>query len=129
MDELLGIVKDAGSERLKIVYDVANAAGIGENPAASLLAVEDALGLVHVSDTGLDQRGHDPIGTGVIDFNALAQAIEATCTTDNVVLEIVANTCPNGRDTGRPWLLALSLTPALGSRGARAGSRAPTPDL
>jgi L-ribulose-5-phosphate 3-epimerase len=36
MNELVGVVNDVGNDNLKIVYDVANAAYIGEDPAASL---------------------------------------------------------------------------------------------
>jgi len=44
---------------------------------------------VHISDTGLDIWGHDPIGTGVVDFDGLGGAVEATCGVSNVVLEII----------------------------------------
>jgi sugar phosphate isomerase/epimerase len=89
MNELVGVVKDVGNDNLKIVYDVANAGYIGEDPAASLVANHTAVGLLHISDTGLDEWGHDPIGTGVIDFEELGKAIEATGKMDSVVLEII----------------------------------------
>lgn len=88
-EEMAGIVKEVNSESLKIVYDVANAAYINEDPVACLLAGQSMIGLVHISDTGLDVWGHDPIGTGVIDFVALGKAVEATCTVENTVLEII----------------------------------------
>lgn len=93
-DEMAGIVREVGSENLKIVYDVANAAYIKEDPVACLLAGHSMIGLVHVSDTGLDVWGHDPIGTGVIDFEALGKAVEATCGIDNSVLEIIREKAP-----------------------------------
>ncbi|KQU50182.1 xylose isomerase [Bosea sp. Leaf344] len=93
-EEMLVVVDHYDSERLKIVYDVANAAYIKEDPVACLLSGAPAIGLVHVSDTGLDEWGHDPIGTGVIDFEALGQAVEATCTIENVVLEIIRQNEP-----------------------------------
>jgi sugar phosphate isomerase/epimerase len=89
MDELIGIVRDVSSEKLKIVYDVANAAYIGEDPVACLLTGHPSIGLLHISDTGLEEWGHDPIGTGVVDFDGLGKAVEATCKIDNVVLEII----------------------------------------
>lgn len=94
--EMLGVVEEVGSDRLKIVYDVANAAYINEDPVACLLSGHSAIGLVHISDTGLDVWGHDPIGTGIIDFEALGKAIEATCKVENVVLEIIRENEPLG---------------------------------
>jgi L-ribulose-5-phosphate 3-epimerase len=94
MDELVAVVKDIGNDNLKIVYDVANAAYIGEDPVASLLSNHPAIGLLHVSDTGLEEWGHDPIGTGVVNFEGLGKAIEATNTMDNVVLEIIREKDP-----------------------------------
>jgi L-ribulose-5-phosphate 3-epimerase len=89
INELVEVVKVVGNDNLKIVYDVANAAFIREDPVASLLSNHAAIGLLHLSDTGLDVWGHDPIGTGVIDFKGLGEAIEATGQMDNVVLEII----------------------------------------
>ena len=93
-DEMVGIINDFNTEKLKIVYDVANAAYIKEDPVACLMSGQAAIVLVHISDTGLDVWGHDPIGTGVIDFESLGKAIEATCTMDNAVLEIIRERDP-----------------------------------
>jgi L-ribulose-5-phosphate 3-epimerase len=76
------------------VYDVANAAYIGEDPASGLLSNHELIALVHISDTGLEIWGHDPIGTGVVDFNGLGDAVEATCGESNVVLEIIREENP-----------------------------------
>lgn len=94
LDEMLGVVRQFNSEKLKIVYDVANAAYINEDPVKALLAGGSEIALVHVSDTGLDAWGHDPIGTGVIDFEALGKAVDATCKTENAVLEIIREKDP-----------------------------------
>jgi len=51
---------------------------------------------VHISDTGLDVWGHDPIGTGVVNFEQLRDAVEATSNIDNVVLEIIRAENPLG---------------------------------
>lgn len=88
-EDMLGLVKGVNNENLKIVYDVANAAYIKEDPVACVLAGYSEIGLVHISDTGLEEWGHDPIGTGVIDFEKLGKAVEATCKVENVVLEII----------------------------------------
>ena len=93
-DELVAVVNEVNNERLKIVYDVANAAYIREDPVACLLSGHSAIGLVHISDTGLDEWGHDPIGTGVVDFEGLGKAVETTCGIENVVLEIIREKDP-----------------------------------
>jgi sugar phosphate isomerase/epimerase len=87
--DLAGIVSTVNDDVLKIVYDVANAAYIEEDPVAGLLSHQESIALVHISDTGLETWGHDPIGTGVVDFEGLGDAVEATCGVDNVVLEII----------------------------------------
>jgi L-ribulose-5-phosphate 3-epimerase len=94
MDELIGVVDTVGNSNLKIVYDVANAAFIGEDPVACVLRGHPTIALLHISDTGLAEWGHDPIGTGVINFEALGKAIETTSNLDNVVLEIIREKDP-----------------------------------
>jgi len=83
------VVKTVDDDSLKIVYDVANAAYIGEDPVAALLAYHESIRLVHISDTDTDVWGHEPIGTGVIDWRALGAAVDATLGVDNVVLEVI----------------------------------------
>jgi L-ribulose-5-phosphate 3-epimerase len=92
--DLAGVVTTINDDVLKIVYDVANAAYIGEDPVGGLLSNHELIALVHVSDTGLETWGHDPIGTGVVDFNGLGAAVEATCGESNVVLEIIREENP-----------------------------------
>ena len=87
--DLAGIVSTVNDDVLKIVYDVANAAYIREDPVAGLLSNQESIALVHISDTSLETWGHDPIGTGVVDFEGLGGAVEATCGVDNVVLEVI----------------------------------------
>jgi L-ribulose-5-phosphate 3-epimerase len=94
INELIDIVKEVKNDNLKIVYDVANAAYIGEDPVAGLLSGHPTIGLLHISDTGLEEWGHDPIGTGVVNFEDLGHAIEATCKIENVVLEIIREKDP-----------------------------------
>jgi L-ribulose-5-phosphate 3-epimerase len=94
IQDLVGVVDTVEDESVKIVYDVANAAYIGEDPVDSLLSHQESIGLVHISDTGRETWGHDPIGTGVIDWTGLGNAVEATCGVDNVVLEIIREENP-----------------------------------
>ena len=92
--ELVDVVREVKSDKLKIVYDVANAAYIREDPVACFLSRHSAIGLIHISDTGLDVWGHDPIGTGVVNFEGLGNAIEATGKMGDVVLEIIRDKDP-----------------------------------
>lgn len=89
IDDLAGLVDTISNDSLKIVYDVANAAYIEEDPVASLLAHHESIALMHISDTGTDTWGHDPIGTGVIDWRSLGEAVDTTIGVDAVVLEII----------------------------------------
>ena len=86
---LAQVVRTVDDDALKIVYDVANAAYIGEDPVVALREYSDLIPLIHISDTGTDVWGHDPIGTGVIDWAALGAAVDATLGVDNVVLEVI----------------------------------------
>ena len=83
---IVGTINDAS---VKIVYDVANAAYFGEDPVQGLLRHHQSIALIHVSDTSLETWGHDPIGTGVIDWQRVGEAVEATLGVDNVVLEVI----------------------------------------
>jgi L-ribulose-5-phosphate 3-epimerase len=94
IQDLADVVSTVNDDALKIVYDVANAAYIEEDPVASLLSNHESIALVHISDTGLQTWGHDPIGTGVVDFDGLGDAVEATCGVSNVVLEIIREENP-----------------------------------
>lgn len=89
IETLAHVVRTVNDDSLKIVYDVANAAYIGEDPVAALLEYRELIPLIHISDTGTDTWGHDPIGTGVIDWPALGAAVDATLGVDNVVLEVI----------------------------------------
>jgi L-ribulose-5-phosphate 3-epimerase len=92
--ELAGVVEEVGNDNLKIVYDVANAAYVGEDPIAALRKHHSVMGLVHISDTGLDVWGHDPIGTGIIDWEGLGEAIKSTYSVDDVVFEVIRDENP-----------------------------------
>jgi sugar phosphate isomerase/epimerase len=94
IQDLVGVVSTINDDAVKIVYDVANAAYIGEDPVDSLLSNHESIGLVHISDTGTETWGHDPIGTGVIDWNGLGNVVRETCGVNNVVLEIIREENP-----------------------------------
>jgi sugar phosphate isomerase/epimerase len=94
IQDLANIVSTISDDSLKIVYDVANAAYFGEDPIPSLLSNHESIALIHISDTGVDTWGHDPIGTGVIDWHGLGNAVEATLGVNNVVLEVIREENP-----------------------------------
>src|SRR6478672_12504741 len=52
IQDLSGIVSTVNDDVLKIVYDVANAAYIGEDPVTGFLANYESIALMHISDTG-----------------------------------------------------------------------------
>ena len=55
--ELASVVSTVNDDAVKIVYDVANAAYIGEDPVAGLLSNHESIALVHISDTGHGNMG------------------------------------------------------------------------
>lgn len=89
IEELVNVVSTVDDDALRIVYDVANAAYIGEDTVAALKTHHQWIPLIHISDTGTETWGHDPIGTGMIDWVGLGRAVESTLGVDNVVLEII----------------------------------------
>ena len=87
-------VAELRHERLKIVFDVANAAIVNESPVAGLEAVKDHLALIHLSDTDDKTWGHNPVGTGMIDFSAVAARLSAIGYTGVSILEVVTRQEP-----------------------------------
>ena len=75
---------------LFFVYDIANAAAAGEDPAAGLAKVLARVKAVHVSDTE-----HGAIGSGSIDFAAVHKVLAEAHYKGHVVLEICT---PNALD-------------------------------
>jgi sugar phosphate isomerase/epimerase len=94
IDELANVVRSVDDDALKIVYDVANAAFIKEDPVAALTGNQELIALIHISDSGTEIWGHEPIGTGVIDREGLGRAVRSTVGVDNVVLEIIREENP-----------------------------------
>ncbi|MDQ4213716.1 sugar phosphate isomerase/epimerase family protein [Microbacterium capsulatum] len=94
IEEIAAVVRTVDDDALRIVHDVANAAYIGDDPVAALKAHHELIGLMHISDTGTAIWGHDPIGTGVIDWEELGRAVESNLGVENVVLEIIRQENP-----------------------------------
>jgi sugar phosphate isomerase/epimerase len=80
--------QDYGS--VDVLYDVSNAAAIGEHPAHGIRTLSDRIALVHLSDAPHGQWRHDPVGTGDIDFGTIRAALSDVGYTDGIVVEVVS---------------------------------------
>jgi sugar phosphate isomerase/epimerase len=81
---------------IDVLYDVTNAAAIGEDPARGIRILANRIKLVHLSDAPNGQWRHDPIGTGAIDFAGIRGALSDIGYTQGVVIEAIsANTLPD----------------------------------
>lgn len=87
---LLQAVEEYGKDEIGIIYDVANAHFIGEDPCEGLRLVKDRLGLVHFSDTGRSAYRHDPVGLGDVPFAAVPPVLTEVGYTELPVLEIIS---------------------------------------
>jgi L-ribulose-5-phosphate 3-epimerase len=79
-----------GADTIGVVYDVANAHFIGEDPVAGLGRVRPRLSLVHVSDTGQSVYRHDAVGLGDVGFAALIPKIKSLSLERTPMLEIIS---------------------------------------
>lgn len=75
-----------------VIYDVANAVAIGENPTEGLALLAPHLSVVHLSDSPIGQWRHDPIGAGAIDFHAIGATLRRQGFGGPVALEILSKT-------------------------------------
>ncbi|MEI9805518.1 MAG: sugar phosphate isomerase/epimerase family protein [Pseudolabrys sp.] len=75
--ELLDALKQYGNDKVRIVYDIANAYFIGEDFVEGLKQCQAHLALVHLSDTGRQFYRHDPVGLGTVPFAGVPSALAA----------------------------------------------------
>ncbi|KYG18950.1 hypothetical protein SE92_00625 [Bradyrhizobium sp. AT1] len=80
-----------GYAGMPVIYDVANAVAIGEDPVEGLKALWPRLRIVHLSDSPKAQWRHDPIGSGEIDFAAIATLLRQRGYDGRIVLEILSD--------------------------------------
>lgn len=80
-----------GYAGMPVIYDVANAVAIGEDPVEGLKALWPRLGIVHLSDSPKAQWRHDPIGSGEIDFATIAALLRQRSYEGRIVLEILSD--------------------------------------
>jgi len=95
-----GLLADAGAidrfldsegyDQVAVIYDVANAFAIGEDPVEGLSILRGRLGILHASDSPAGQWRHDPIGSGAIDFEAIGACLAEICFEGSAALEILS---------------------------------------
>lgn len=83
---------EEGYADVRVIYDVANAVAIGEDPVEGLATLHSRISAVHLSDSPLGQWRHDPIGSGEIDFAAIGHELKRQSYGGPVVLEILSDT-------------------------------------
>jgi len=87
-----GFVEAEGHGDVTVIYDVANAVAIGEDPVEGLATLAPHLGIVHLSDSPPGQWRHDPVGSGAIDFGVIGRELKRQGYKGPVVLEILSET-------------------------------------
>lgn len=100
---------------MPVIYDVANAFAIGEDPVEGLKTLWSRLGIVHLSDSPKGQWRHDPIGAGEIDFAAIARLLRQRAYAGAIVLEILSDRPLDDLLAGATALKAQGLAFTLGA--------------
>ena len=90
-DQLVEALDRLASDRIRVIYDVANGVFAGEDPSEGLKAVLPRLDLVHLSDTGLSSWQHATIGSGVVPFEAVARTLDEIGYASPTVLEVISD--------------------------------------
>lgn len=92
VDQLMAAIEGLPPERVGIVYDVANAVFVREDPVEGLKAALSRIRLIHLSDTPLNTWRHDPVGRGVVPFEQVGAALRDLDCAAPLVLEIITET-------------------------------------
>lgn len=79
-----------GSDRIGIVYDVANGHFINEDIGAALRKCRSRLKVVHLSDTNQKVYRHDTIGLGSVDFAPIPAVLAQIGFTKKPIFEIIS---------------------------------------
>ncbi len=102
-----------GYTEMPVIYDVANAFAIGEDPVEGMKVLWPRLGIVHLSDAPKGQWRHDPIGSGEIDFFAIAGLLREQNYAGRIVLEILSDRPLDDLKAGAAALKKLGLAFAI----------------
>ena len=89
-EQLMSVVDGYGDDSIRVIYDVANAHFIGEDPKEGLRRVRDRLSLMHFSDTTRQSYKHDPLGYGDVPLAGLASAMKEVGYTELPMLEVIS---------------------------------------
>ena len=76
---------------VSVLYDVANAAAVDEDPSAGIAKLASRMSILHLSDAPAGKWRHDPVGTGNIDFAAILLALEKVSFGGRVVVEVISS--------------------------------------
>lgn len=106
-EQIERFLTESGYDAVAVLYDVANAFAVGENPVAGLERLLPRVGLVHLSDAPRGQWRHDPIGTGDIDFAAIGRCLREQDYVGPVALEVISRTPLEDAVAGRDKLLEM----------------------
>lgn len=87
-----GFIEEEGYGDVTVIYDVANAVAIDEDPVKGLATLASRLSIVHLSDSPVGHWRHDPIGSGAIDFGAIGRELKRQGYRGPVALEILSET-------------------------------------
>ena len=87
--QMLTFLDDNGYADVTVIYDVANAAAIGEDAVEGLNLLGSRTEIVHLSDAPSGAWRHDPIGSGNIDFKRIGSHLRASGSARHIVLEIL----------------------------------------
>jgi L-ribulose-5-phosphate 3-epimerase len=108
IDSLTAALDEYGNKDIGVIYDVANAHFIGENPCDGLRKVKDRLKLVHFSDTARGVYRHDPVGLGDVPFAQVPPILAEIGYGELPVLEVIS------RDPDRDILDSAERLAAMG---------------
>jgi L-ribulose-5-phosphate 3-epimerase len=88
--EVKDVLATYGNDDIGIIYDVANAHFIGEDPCEGLRLVKDRLELVHFSDTTRSVFKHDAIGLGDVPFAKVPPVLAEIGYREMPTLEVIS---------------------------------------
>jgi deoxyribonuclease-4 len=90
-DTIAQVLADEADDTTQVIYDVANAHAANETPGDGIAHLGHRIAIIHLSDAPPGEWRHDPIGSGTIDFAAIAEALRREAFAGPVVLEILSN--------------------------------------
>ena len=107
IDALMQSLDRYGSDRIGIVYDVANGHFISEDIGAALRKCRSRLKVVHLSDTGQKVYRHDTVGLGTVDFAPIPAVLAEIGFTHKPVLEVISPNADRDIDDSAAKLSAM----------------------